>query len=235
MREAAIFAFALATTVSAPTPVRAQDRDDFLKVYAIKVIHNRPLKEPSVGFAVYVGKGALVTAAHVLGRFSSFFTNPRVLIAGRELTATVIKEGSFATTDLAVLSVDEQQLPVSFRLRRNPLCQDTPKSGEDVVVVLPYAIEHSRIRFPTALPLEFRATSNTFIDDLPMPGGSGAGVYHAEKKCLLGILSSKISNANYRVEDRRRIRDLSNSTVGVARHFVPASVIADFIPAEFRF
>src|SRR5262245_26726441 len=57
MRQTAIFVLVLVLGGSAVVPVRAQDRDDFLRVYAIKVIHNRPFKEPFIGLGVYVGRG----------------------------------------------------------------------------------------------------------------------------------------------------------------------------------
>ena len=55
-----------------------------------------------------------------------FFTHPRVLIAGQDLRANIIKLSSFEQTDLALLSADETKLPVSLRLRRNPLCKAPP-------------------------------------------------------------------------------------------------------------
>ncbi len=43
-----------------------------------------------------------------------------------------------------------------------------------------------------------------------------------------------IREDNYRMVDGRMVRDLARSTIEF-RHFVPASTIAEFIPAEFRF
>ncbi len=94
-------------------------------------------KEPFTGYGIYLGQGAVITAAHVLGRWPYFISNPRVLIAGQELPAKVIRTGSPGTTDLAILSVDETRLPVSLRLRRNPLCKEPPQAGENVIVVVP--------------------------------------------------------------------------------------------------
>ena len=76
----------------------------------------------------------MITAAHVVGHWP-FLTHPRVLIAGQDLPAKVIKQGSFETTDLALLSVDEAKLPISLRLRRNPLCSGSPKVGTEVIDV----------------------------------------------------------------------------------------------------
>jgi hypothetical protein len=177
----------------------------------------------------------VITAAHVLGRWPSFISNPRVLIAGQELPAKVIKKGSSETIDIALLSVDEARLPVSLRLRQNPLCKEPPKSDENVIVVLSQMMARSRIMFPQLLPLQYRANFNTFIGDISIAGGSGSGVFHAERKCLLGILTSEILRYNYRIENGRIVRDLAKNTIVIARHFVPASEIAEFIPPNFRF
>ena len=241
MRLAAWFklGFIAATFISLPAQTQSLNDppslDDSLRIYAVNVVHSRPLQEPFVGYGIYLGQGAVITAAHVLGRWPSFISNPRVLIAGQELPVKVIKEGSSETIDLAVLSVDEARLPVSLRLRRNPLCKEPPKAGEDVIVVLSYGTARSRIIFPQLLPPKYRTNFNTFIDDVWIAGGSGSGVFHAERKCLLGILTSKIWEYNYRMENGRIVRDLSRYTIDIARHFVPASTIVEFLPPEFRF
>ena len=241
MRLAAWFGFIIiaAANISAPAHAQSPDGslspDDSLRIYAVNVVHSRPFKEPFVGYGIYLGQGAVITAAHVVGRWPSFISNPRVLIAGQELPAKIIKEGSFETIDLALLSVDEERLPVSLRLRRNPLCKEPPKAGENVIVVLSYGTVRSRIISPRLLPPKYRTNFNTFINDVSIAGGSGSGVFDAERKCLLGILSSKIWEYNYRMENGRMVRDLARNTIDIARHFVPASTIAEFIPPEFRF
>lgn len=228
-------------TIAAAAAAHAQTRDisltpdDSLRIYAVNVVHSRPLEEPFVGYGIYLGQGAVITAAHVLGRWPSFISNPRVLIADQELPAKVIKSGSAETMDIALLTVDETRLPVSLRLRRNPLCKEPPTAGENVIVVLPYGTVRSQIASPRLLPSKYRINFNTFIKDAPIAGGSGSGVFHAEKWCLLGILTSKIWEYNFRMENGRMVRDLARNTIDIARHFVPASEIAEFIPAEFRF
>jgi len=239
MRLAAWFGFITIAAATAPLHAQSFDGslspDDSLRIYAVNVVHSRPLKEPFIGYGIYLGQGAVITAAHVLGRWPSLISNPRVLIAGQELPAKVIKEGSFDTIDLALLSVDEAHLPVSLRLRRNPLCKDPPKAGENVIVVLSYGTARSRIVFPQLLPSKYRTNYDNFISDVLIAGGSGSGVFNAERKCLLGILSSKIWEYNFRMENGRIVRDLARNTIDIARHFVPASEIVEFIPPEFRF
>ena len=239
MRLAAWLGFITVAAASAPLYAQNPDGfsspDDSLRIYAVNVVHSRPFKEPFVGYGIYLGQGKVLTAAHVLGRWPSFISNPRVLFAGQELPAKVIKKGSFDTIDIALLSVDEAPLPVSLRLRRNPLCKIPPRAGQNVIVVLSYGTARSQIIYPQSLPPPYRANFNTFISDVVIAGGSGSGVFDAERKCLLGILTSKIWRYNYRLESGRFVRDLSRNTIDIARHFVPASEIAEFIPLEFRF
>jgi hypothetical protein len=183
MRLAAWLGVVIIAATCISVPVQAQGRDgslspdDSLRVYAVNVVHDRPLEEPFTGYGIYLGRGAVITAAHVMGRWPSFISKPRVLIAGQEFPAKVIKQGSFETIDLAVLSVDEARLPVSLRLRRNPLCKEPPKAGENVIVVLSYGTARSRIIFPQLLPPKYRTNFNTFLTDVWIAGGSGSGVF----------------------------------------------------------
>jgi hypothetical protein len=65
----------------------------------------------------------------------------------------------------------------------------------------------------------------------PETAGSGSGVFDANSKCLLGIVTGKIWRNEIVQEDGRlvgRPRD-------VATYFVSASTIADFIPATVHF
>jgi S1-C subfamily serine protease len=214
------FSFAIITAASIPVPSNAQNLDDALRVYAVNVIRTSPQSNgPLMSSGIYLGRGAIITAAHVVGQ------TPRVLIAGQELPAEVIKQGSFETTDLALLSVDRTHLPVSLLLRRNPLCKESPKAGDIVIVVVPGGTARSRIIS--------RNGSNNFID-VSTAGDSGSGVFN-NKGCLLGILNAKISDFYYRMENGNMVRDLGRGSIEVAKHFVSASDIVNFIPPEFRF
>jgi hypothetical protein len=218
MRLAAWFSFIMAAAFVS-VPVHAQNPDDDLRVYAVSVINTTPFKRPFSGYGIYLGQGAVITAAHVVGHWA-LFTNPRILIARQELPAKVIKKGSFEQTDLALLSVDEASLPVSLRLRRSPLCKALPNVGSNVVVVYPERTVRSRIFSPQLIAPIYRTRFNTLIRDVQ---GSGSGAFDVERKCLLGIMSASVPTYSYRGQNSR------------AEYFVPESKIADFIPAELRF
>jgi trypsin-like peptidase len=219
-----IFAI-LSVSADAPVSGAARTSDDSLLIYAIKVIHGRPLQKNFSGYGIYLGKGAVITAAHVMGRWPAFIANPRVVVAGRELPARIVKKGSPETIDLALLLVDERELPVSLRLRRNPLCKETARSGDDVIVASLQKTARSQIELPQAIPPEFRRDFNTFIRDEDV-GASGSGVFNAEKKCLLGIITTRTSVLEFEGAKQHTID---------FKHFVPAATIAKFIPPEFRF
>src|SRR3981081_2150909 len=98
-------------------PSSAQNADDSLLAYAANV-HRTPMQTWGPGYGIYLGKGLFITAAHVAGR--TWLTRPKISIAGGEYPTRVIKEGSLDTTDLTLLAVEENLLPLRLRMRRNP-------------------------------------------------------------------------------------------------------------------
>jgi len=206
------------------SPLRAESTDDSLLVYAVN-IHQTPMQLWGPGYGIYLGKGLFITAAHVAGH--TWFTRPKVAIAGTEYPTKVIKAGDFETIDLTLLSVDETRLPGRLALRRNPLCTQPPRPGQPVITVVPEGTARSRIMSPLRLPLNARKF-DTVISDVAQTGNSGSGVFDAEKKCLLGIMSRKIS------EYRRHKNTGKRELYDIAKYFVAASVIAQFIPPELR-
>jgi hypothetical protein len=191
----------------------AQPTDDSLRVYAVNV---------GTKYGVYLGKGLIITAAHVVGPASH---ESIVRIADMDLPAKVIRESPFEWWDLALLSIDEQKLPIYLRMRRMPLCENHPWPGEPVIVAIPEGTARSHIMLPALLPPQFQKRFSTVISDVATTGNSGSGVFDAGQKCLLGIMSRKIvvrANAESEPKD-------------IAKYFVPASTIAKFIPAEYRF
>lgn len=206
-------------------PALAGNPDDSLMIYGVN-IHQTPMQSWGPGYGIYLGKGLFITAAHVAGH--SWLTRPKVAIAGQEYSTRVVKEGSLDGTDLTLLSVDEGLLPLRLRLRRNPLCGEAPWPGEEVITVVPEGTARSRIIAPNRLPLEVRKF-NTVIGDVAKTGNSGSGVFDVHRRCLLGIMSRKISRT------RTDTATGKTETRDIAKYFVPASIIADFIPADVRF
>ena len=100
--------------------------------------------------------------------------------------------------------------------------------GTEVVVVYPERTARSRIISPLSIAPKYRARFGSLINEAE---GSGSGVFNADRKCLLGIISSKIRKFNYRGMNGHTVTEES----GFAGYFVPASKIADFVPPEFRF
>jgi S1-C subfamily serine protease len=199
----------------------AQTTDDSLRLYAVNIVQDPP--QPWTGYGIYLGKGLVITAAHVVG--SAAQTKPTVRIGGRDLPSEAIREGSTEGTDLTLLSIDEQRLPIYLRMRRMPLCDKASWVGEPVVVAIPEGTARSHIMSPLLLPPPYRKRLSTVISDVATTGNSGSGVFDAGQKCLLGIMSRKIMT---RADAESEPRD-------IAKYFVPASTIAKFIPAEYRF
>jgi hypothetical protein len=115
-----------------------------------------------------------------------------------------------------------------LRLRRNPLCATPAWPGQEVVTVEPEAVVHSRIISPQRLPPDLRKFTSV-IGDVATTGNSGSGVFDAGQKCLLGIMSQKFSQARIRPDTGKvEVRD-------IAKYFVPASIIAAFLPSGLPF
>ena len=208
------FLIALAMALAPVKHGRAQEvdpTDSSLRIYAVHVSGGL--------YGVYLGQGLIITAAHVVGS-----ANPPVRIAGLDLPGKVVKLSPFEQLDLALLSIDEEKLPVSLRLRRMPLCQRPPFAGEPVTVAIPERTARSQIVSPLSLPLDVRQRFSTAIKDVASTGNSGSGVFDSNRKCLLGIMSRKISVTS---AGGGNVKDL-------AKYFVPASVIRAFIPSEYR-
>src|SRR3954453_4058088 len=117
-------AFAILALMAGPS--RAEGPDDTLLAFAVHV-HRTPLQNWGPGYGIYLGKGMFITAAHVVGR--AWLTRPKVVIAGQDYPTRVVKEGSFEGTDLTLLAIDEELLPMRLRLRLTSLCTVAPWPG----------------------------------------------------------------------------------------------------------
>jgi hypothetical protein len=189
----------------------ASQPDDSLEAYAVSINYPKPFDRPYALYGVYLGHGAVLTAAHVVGR-RNLLVNPLVGFAGHNVSANVIKQGSFEQIDLALLSVDETGVPLKLRMRRNmQLCATIPRIGADVVVAYPDRTVRSPIISPMLIGnLAERKRFNTLVRDVQ---ASGSGVFDPERRCLLGIMS-----ASLRVHSYQRLSER-------AGYFVPAAKI----------
>jgi hypothetical protein len=198
----------------------ARPTDDSLRIYAVDIWQDPP-QSWGPGRGVYLGKGLVLTAAHVVG--SAAHTKPRVRIAGMDLPAHAIREGNFERVDLTLLSVDEQKLPIYLRMRRMPLCENHPWPAEPVIVAIPELTARSHVLSPAVLAPNIQKRFSTVISDVTPALNSGSGVFDAGQKCLLGIISRKIMRSN-------------SAEAGIgAKYFVPASTIRAFMPTDYRF
>lgn len=216
----------VALAALAPIPASAQSADADLEQFAVHV--NRTPRQSWPGYGIYLGNGLILTASHVPGAFA--FTKPHVVIAGRDLPAGLVREGNLEDVDLTLLSVDATRLPVRLQMRRMPLCSSPPYPGETVIVAIPEGTARSRVLPPQAIPANLRGRFGTAIADVATTGNSGSGVFDAADLCLLGIMS-RISITQRPLRPGAPIA----ATRDIAKYFVPAPVIKDFIPPDVTY
>lgn len=202
----------------------SDDPNDALRIYGVNVVHTPPFEKRFFGYGIYLGDGLVLSAAHVVGSLPQLYSPLHILIAGQDLPAAILKKGSPDHIDLALLSVDQERLPISLRLRRNPLCKDLLRVGTNVTVVYPERTARSQIISPRLVPAQYRSKYPTLITE---PQGSGSGVFNADRKCLIGIMSAQVPKYAYQNDSRR----ISLRQDGFAGYFVPV-VGTNFIPLK---
>jgi hypothetical protein len=217
-----------AALVVALIPLPASAQSDQTQLTSLAVHINRTPQQPWPGYGIYLGNGLILTASHVAGEFA--LTKPHVLIAGQDLPAALVKEGTLDTIDLTLLSIDSTKLPVSLQMRRTPLCEHPPIAGQRVVVAIPEGTAPSRILPRQAIPADLRGRFDTAIADVATTGNSGSGVFDAGRLCLMGIISRKLS-----VTSRSLLGGAPARTTDIAKYFVPAAQIKAFIPEKASF
>jgi hypothetical protein len=220
--------FALIVVCLPPAQAATQAASDDGDLKSLAVHINTTPKQPWPLYGIYLGNGLVLTAAHVAGNVVD--TKPHVLIAGQDLPAALVKQGSFETVDLTLLSIDRKKLPIRLQMRRTSLCERAPFAGEAVVVAIPEGTASSRVLPRGAVPPDLRGRFDTLIGDVATTGNSGSGVFDALNQCLLGIMSRKISISLTRapIGAPARTRD-------IAKYFVPVSDIKAFIPDSVAF
>jgi len=212
------FALCLAGALFAPIMSNGADRNESGGpwIATAAIIRN----DQQAGSGVYLNSGLIITAAHL----TAVDAKMGVRIAGMVLPllpAKILKQGSAEDVDLSLLLVEEKLLS-SVKLPRMQLCEAPPWPGDPVIVVDARHATESQIVPPQVLPLTLRTKFSTLIRDVATTGDSGSGVFDPNRKCLLGIISGKLT---------------SHTTEGdkdIAKYFVPAVAIRDFMPVEFR-
>ena len=214
-RALVAFALCLAMTLFATIVAKGADRKEEIPWIATAAI----VKDGgSNGAGVYLKSGIVITAAHL----TDINAKMSVQIAGVELPAKVLKQGSLEDVDLTLLLVDEEKLPTNIKLPQMQLCAAPPWPGDPVIVVDATRATRSHIVSPQVLSYTLRTRFSTLIGDVATTGNSGSGVFDPSRKCLLGIMSRKFT---------------FHTTEGdkdVAKYFVPAATIRDFMSAEFK-
>jgi hypothetical protein len=216
--------FGLAAAATWTAPARAQEFDAWLKLYAVHIY--RTGQEKVSGTGVYLGHGVVLTAGHVAGL--GIWRRPRVEIAGKILPTGILRDGHFHRVDLELLSVDEHELPVSLALRRMPLCRAPLPPGAPVIVATPDNVVRSVVLPPRLLPRNVQADYSTMIAYVEESGASGSGVFDANTKCLAGIITRQVTRTV-------QTNGQAASEQPIAKYFIPASDIADFVPKSVRF
>jgi hypothetical protein len=204
----------------APPPAR-------LQAYTLTLVR-LPL-HAWVGNAVYLGKGRILTAAHVAGHYGN--PPPPVDFAGVTLTTTRIKQGRFEDIDLAELAVDPNALPKPIQaLPPLPICGDDPDIGTEVLVITPTQIASSHTvssavlpdrLFPPDVIQEFP----TLIADVYSTGNSGSALFDRNTGCLLGIMSRKFEVTKVSIIGGAPIKHV----FPLAKYFVGPRVIRAFL------
>ena len=212
MRFALVLCLAVALASPFPSVGAESANETAAWVATARILRNG---EPT-GSAVYLESGLIITAAHVVDPNSDMSVN----VAGTTLPAKVQRQGSREDVDLSLLSIDPGKLPGA--LPPVPVCQHPPWPGDRVIVVDATTASRSHIAPPLAVDMFTRRKFGSLISDVASTGNSGSGVFDPRRKCLLGIISQKIS-----AESPEGLKD-------IAKYFVPANEIRDFLTAALK-
>ena len=188
---------------------------DGLRPHATNLFRNP--KQPWPGYGIYLGRGLVITAAHVVGRVG--LANPSVGIAGQRpfqpVEDKVTSRGGFdAAANRSVRASGADRIGCRAALR-GPACRRRGRGHGDAGNCC-----STRILSPEMLPAEIRGRFGTIIADVATTGNSGSGVFDtAKNRSLLGILSRKIQERTIVGTNGMSVEKL----VDLAKYFVPRS------------
>jgi len=205
-------AFGLAPTLCASLPALAAHPHEGAWIAAARIIKDGGWS----GSGIYFQKGLVITAAHL----TDAHANMGVQLASQNIPVTVLRQGAFEDVDLSLLAIAKENMPAKITLPEVELCQSPPWPGDPVIVVDAERATRSHIASPQLLPFSLRNKFTSLIADVATTGNSGSGVFDPHRKCLLGIMSRK-----FMADEGKK---------DIAKYFVPANVIREFLPPEFR-
>src|SRR5262245_41001571 len=208
----AITLFELSMISARASQTKMPEREPW--IVAAKILRNGEYSARGI----YLSPGLIITAAHLTANMAAT-DNIRVHIANAALPATLLKQGESQDVDVALFSLDQRKLPERVQRIQMPLCQAPPWPGDPVIIVDGEHATRSHIISPHVLPFTQRIKFHTLIADVASTGNSGSGVFDPNRKCLLGIMSRKFTTIDGK---------------DIAKYFVPAREIRDFIPIELK-
>ena len=176
----------------------------------------------SQGSGVYLGAGLVLTAAHVV-KVDPGSPRVTVLLDGRRLDATLVRDGQPDGVDLALLRLPAASLGSARQAQPAvTLCPDNPEPSRPVQVAALGTVRNA-FTIPTPLDSEGPRDTGAWTNILATgfkPGSSGGGVFDPRRSCLWGILAVEMSGPS---KTTGRQLDLTA--------FVPASRIEPFLAA----
>ena len=204
--------FGLIAMVCASSPSRAGDTHEGAWIAPARIIKDGGWS----GSGIYFRRGLVITAAHL----TDAHANMGVHIAAQKIPVTVLRQGAFEDVDLSLLAIAKENMPVNIALPEVKLCRSPPWPGDPVIVVDTERATRSHIASPQILPFSLRNKFASLIADVSTTGNSGSGVFDPNRKCLLGIMSRK-----FLADEGKK---------DIAKYFVPANEIREFLPPEVR-
>ena len=175
-------------------------------------------KEWGWSSGIYLGKGFVLTAAHVIGGS----VKADILAASAFIPGEVVKNGDYDEDDVSLIRIDPSLLPPSIRSAPNVLlCKSMIPIGREVVVVDEHGSVLSNTVAPDALPNGVKWKLSSLIEDVEHSGNSGSGVFDPEENCLLGIMSR-------RIKWQIKLDNDGSSAYKYLKYFVPSDQIKSF-------
>lgn len=150
----------------------------------------------SQGSGVFLGRGLVLTAAHVVS-VDPGNRQVTVLLDGRRVDGVLVRDGQAQKLDLALIRLKDEDLSPQRRDQPLvPVCPANPEPSQPVTVV---AMGQSVTAFtiPKGLTSDGREESWTNLLATGFKqGNSGGGVFSIRQKCLWGIVNLELGGVS---------------------------------------